>query len=142
MIGRQRAIGSGVIVDPDGYVVTNAHVVTGAQRVQVVVPSPAEDSGIRSLLSARGHTLEARVLGMSREIDLALLKIEAKGLPALPIGRYSNLRQGELVFAFGSPEGLRNSVTMGVVRNFGTGTDMSGFFEKGSPTTHTILHFP
>jgi serine protease Do len=118
VIGRQRAIGSGVIVDPDGYVVTNAHVVTGAQRVQVVVPSPAEDSGIRSLLSARGHTLEARVLGMSREIDLALLKIEAKGLPALPIGRYSNLRQGELVFAFGSPEGLRNSVTMGVVRNF------------------------
>ncbi len=115
VIGRQRAIGSGVIVDSDGYIVTNAHVVTGAQRVQVVVPSPVEDSGIRSLLSARGYTLEARVLGLSREIDLALLKIEAKGLPALPIGRYSNLRQGELVFAFGSPEGLRNSVTMGVV---------------------------
>ncbi|HJY86631.1 MAG TPA: trypsin-like peptidase domain-containing protein [Candidatus Acidoferrales bacterium] len=66
-------------------------------------------------MSTRGHTLEARVLGISRETDLALLKIEAQGLPALPIGKYSNVRQGELVFAFGSPEGLRNSVTMGVV---------------------------
>jgi serine protease Do len=59
--------------------------------------------------------LEARTLGLSREIDLAVLKVDAKGLSALPIGNYSLLRQGELVFAFGSPEGFRNSVTMGVV---------------------------
>jgi serine protease Do len=59
--------------------------------------------------------MEARIVGVSNELDLALLKIDAKGLPALPIGRYDKLQQGELVFAFGSPGGLRNSVTMGVV---------------------------
>ena len=59
--------------------------------------------------------MNARIVGQSREADLAVLKIEAKGLPALPIGKYSNLRQGEMVFAFGSPGGLQNSVTMGVV---------------------------
>jgi serine protease Do len=107
---------SGVIIDPDGYIITNAHVVRAAQRIMVVLPSlPLDSSPLRSNLSARGHTVEARVLGFSRDIDLAVLKINAKGLPALPIGDYSVLRQGELVFAFGSPEGLRNSVTMGVV---------------------------
>jgi serine protease Do len=55
------------------------------------------------------------LLGLSQPIDLALIKVEAKGLAALPIGNYNELRQGQLVFAFGSPEGLRNSVTMGVV---------------------------
>jgi len=116
VIGRQRSIGSGVIIDPDGYIVTNAHVVSGAQRVQVIVSAPAADeSPVQSIVRARGHTVEARIVGMAREIDLALLKTEAKGLPALPIGDYSKLRQGEVVFAFGSPEGLRNSVTMGVV---------------------------
>ena len=59
--------------------------------------------------------MEARTLGLSREIDLAGTKVDAKGLPALPIGNYSQLRQGRTVFAFGSPQGLRNSVTMGVV---------------------------
>jgi len=59
--------------------------------------------------------MNARIVGQSSEADLAVLKIEAKGLPALPIGKYSNLRQGEMVFAFGSPGGLQNSVTMGVV---------------------------
>ncbi len=59
--------------------------------------------------------MEARIIGVSPEIDLALLKIEAHGLLALPLAKYSNLRQGELVLAFGSPEGLRNTVTNGVV---------------------------
>lgn len=116
VVGRQRAIGSGVIIDPDGYIVTNAHVVSGSQRVRVVMSLPGEDtSKLASVLSARGHTVEARVIGVSPELDLALLKAEVTGLAALPISKYSNLRQGELVFAFGSPEGLRNSVTMGVV---------------------------
>ncbi len=116
VVGRQRSMASGVIIDPDGYVITNAHVVRGAEHVEVVLPSPSPDSSpLRSIISARGHTVEARVLGYSREIDLAVLKIDAKGLPALSMGDYSQLRQGELVFAFGSPEGLRNSVTMGVV---------------------------
>jgi serine protease Do len=115
VIGRQRAIGSGVIVDPDGYIMTNAHVVSGAQRIQVVIPAAdAEASPIRASTS-RGTTVEAKIVGISREIDLALLKVEAHGLTALPIGNYRKLMQGEIVFAFGSPEGLRNSVTMGLV---------------------------
>jgi serine protease Do len=116
VIGKQRSIGSGVILDPDGYIVTNAHVVSGAQRVQVVLPELSTDgSPIRTLLDARGRGEEARIIGVSPEIDLALLKIEAHGLPALPLAKYSNLRQGELVLAFGSPGGLRNTVTNGVV---------------------------
>ena len=116
VIGRLRSIGSGVIVDPNGYILTNAHVLKGAQRVQVVLPIPVVGvSPDLSTLNARGRTLDARILGQSRETDLAVLKIEAKGLPALPIGKYGNLRQGEMVFAFGSPGGLQNSVTMGVV---------------------------
>jgi serine protease Do len=116
VIGRLRSIGSGVIVDPDGYILTNAHVLKGAERVQVVLPSPLVGASPNlSTLSARGRTMDARIVGQSRETDLAVLKIEAKGLPALPIGKHGNLRQGEMVFAFGSPGGLQNSVTMGVV---------------------------
>lgn len=116
VLGRQQSIGSGVIIDKDGYVVTNAHVVRGAHRVQVKIQAAASDeSPDGSLLSERGRTVEARIIGSDPEIDLALLKIEVKGLPTLPIGDYSKLRQGEVVFAFGSPEGLQDSVTMGVV---------------------------
>ena len=116
VIGRFRSVGSGVIVDPEGYILTNAHVLKGAQRVQVVLPSPlAGASPNLSTVSSRSRTLDARIVGLSREIDLAVLKIKAQGLPALPIGNYSNLRQGEMVLAFGSPGGLQNSVTMGVV---------------------------
>ncbi len=114
VIGRLSSIGSGVIVDPDGYILTNAHTLRDAQRVQVVLPSPVGGAS-PATLSPRGSTMDARIVGLSREIDLAVLKIKAKGLPALPIGKYSNLRQGEMVFAFGSPGGLQNSVTMGVV---------------------------
>jgi len=115
VIGRQRAIGSGVIIDPEGYIVTNAHVLSGAQRVRVVVPAPSWDTTPIRSLNVRGSTVEARVIGVSKEIDLAILKIEGHGLPALPLAKFGKLRQGELVFAFGSPEGLRDTVTMGVV---------------------------
>ena len=116
VIGRLRSIGSGVIVDPEGYILTNAHVLKGAQRVQVFLPTlPAGASPILSVLSSQSRAMDAHIIGQSREVDLAVLKIEAKGLPALPMGKYSNLRQGEMVLAFGSPGGLQNSVTMGVV---------------------------
>jgi serine protease Do len=116
VIGRFRSLGSGVIVDPDGYILTNAHVLKGAVRVQVVLPSPLADAPANlSTLSPGGRVMDARVVGASSEIDLALLKIDAKGLPTLPMAKYSNLRQGEMVLAFGSPGGLQNSVTMGVV---------------------------
>jgi serine protease Do len=115
VIGKQHAIGSGVIIDPEGYIVTNAHVLTGAQRVRVVVPAPSVDTTPIRSLNIRGNNVEARIIGVSDEIDLAILKIEGSNLPALPLARFGRLRQGELAFAFGSPEGLRNSVTMGVV---------------------------
>jgi serine protease Do len=116
VLGRQQSIGSGVIVDPEGYIVTNAHVIRGAHRVQVNISAATNDeSPDQSLVSGRGRTLEARIVGSDSEIDLALLKVEAKGLRALPLSDYNNLRQGDIVFAFGSPEGLKDSVTMGVV---------------------------
>ena len=116
VVGKQRSLASGAIIDPDGYIVTNAHVVSGGQRIDVVLPGSASDtSPMRALAGARGRTVEARLLGVASEVDLALLKVDLTGLPALSLANYAELRQGELVFAFGSPEGLRNSVTMGVV---------------------------
>src|SRR5216684_1520138 len=115
VIGRQRAIGSGFVVDPDGYIMTNAHVVNGAQRVQVVLPPTNEEGSLRAALSTRTTVVPARIVGVARDIDLALIKVDAEKLPALALADYRKLGQGELVFAFGSPEGLRNSVTMGVV---------------------------
>src|SRR5450631_1190360 len=115
VIARQRSIGSGAIIDADGYIVTNAHVVAGAQRVQVVLPDPVTDGRAGSLTAETGRTVDARIVGTAQDIDLALLKVEAPGLRPLPLADYDKVRQGELVFAFGSPVGLRNSVTMGVV---------------------------
>lgn len=116
IIGRQRSMGSGVVVGAGGYIVTNAHVVSNARRVEIVLPSAdSHDGGMRSLVKGRGRTVDATIVGIAREIDLALLKVDVAGLPALPIANYDTLRQGALVFAFGSPEGLRNSVSMGIV---------------------------
>jgi serine protease Do len=115
IIGRQRSLGSGVIVDPEGYIMTNAHVVGNGGKVQVVLPEAGESTVVGSMRGARGRKLDARVVGVASELDLALLKVEAKGLPALPLARYANLQQGQVVFAFGSPEGFRNSVSMGLV---------------------------
>ncbi len=115
LIGRQRSLGSGFIVDRDGYIITNAHVVEGAVRVRVVLFSSENSISPNATLRSKPTTMDARVLGVHAETDLALLKIEANGLPALPFGRYQDVRQGQLVFAFGSPEGLANSVTSGVI---------------------------
>jgi serine protease Do len=118
MIGRQRSLGSGVIVDADGYIITNAHVVKGAQRVRVVLtPATAGESQVRASLGLGDHNppIEARIIGIAPTIDIALLKIEQKDLPAIGFADYTKLKKGELVLAFGNPEGLENSVSMGVV---------------------------
>src|SRR5712691_13391268 len=115
VIGRQRAIGSGFVIDPAGYIITNAHVVSGAQRVQVVVPEGPVDGSLQAILSARTNIVPARVVGVARDIDVALLKVDNVKLAALPLAPYRNIHQGEVVLAFGSPEGLRNTVTFGVV---------------------------
>jgi serine protease Do len=115
-LAKQQSIGSGVIVDADGYIVTNAHVVQGARRVLVnIAGTSSDDTPDGSLDNAPGRTIEARIVGLDSEMDLALLKVEARNLVPLPIADYHQLRQGEVVFAFGSPEGLQNSVTMGVI---------------------------
>ncbi|PYU55803.1 MAG: hypothetical protein DMG55_26510, partial [Acidobacteria bacterium] len=124
LIGRQRAIGSGFVIDPSGYIVTNAHVVKGAQRVQVVLPSANADGSVDAALSTRTTIVPARIVGASSEIDLAVIKVDAGTLPALPLASYRKLGQGEIVFAFGSPGGLRNTVTMGVVSAVARQTDL------------------
>jgi serine protease Do len=113
-MGRQRSVGSGFVIDQDGYIMTNAHVVNGAQRIQVVLPPANADGSLNSALSAKTTILPARIVGFSSEIDLALLKIEARA-PALPLATYTKVRQGEFVFAFGSPGGLRNTITRGII---------------------------
>lgn len=113
-IVRQHAVGSGVIVDSSGYIMTNAHVVEGAQRIRVALPLPMGDSSGLVPLGKR-RIVEAHLLGQHKESDLALLKIDEKDLPTLPLVSQPRPRVGELVFAIGSPEGLQNSVTMGVV---------------------------
>ena len=113
-IVRQHAVGSGVIVDPNGYIMTNAHVVEGAQRIRVALPLPMSESSSQVPVGKR-RILEARLLGLHKETDLALLKIDETDLPTLPLLSQQRPRVGQLVFAIGSPEGLQNSVTMGVV---------------------------
>ena len=94
-------IGSGFIVSGDGYVLTNAHVVTDATEVTVKLTDKRE--------------FKARVVGLDKRTDVALLKVDASGLPAVRIGNPSNLRAGEWVAAIGSPFGLENTVTAGIV---------------------------
>ena len=113
VIVRQHAVGSGVIVDSSGYIITNAHVVEGAQRIRVALPL-SSDTG-RAVPIGKRQILEARVIGVHKDTDLALLKIDEKDLPTLPLLSQQHARVGQLVFAIGSPEGLQNSVTMGVV---------------------------
>jgi len=123
VIGRQRAIGSGFIIDPSGYIITNAHVVKGAQRVQVVLSSANSDDSEDAVFSSKTNLVPARIVGVTSEIDLALLKVDVGGLRALKLASYRNLRQGESVFAFGSPEGLRNTVTHGIISAVARQTD-------------------
>ena len=113
LIVRQQVVGSGVIVDPSGYIMTNAHVVEGAQSIRVALPLP-NDSG-RPVPVGKRHILPAKLIGVHKETDLALLKIDESDLPTLPLLTQTRPRVGQLVFAIGSPEGLQNSVTMGVV---------------------------
>jgi serine protease Do len=113
----ERSNGSGVIVDGDGYIVTNAHVVENATRIEVELPLEATGGGApgRSILKRRGRVVGAQVVAIDRETDLAVVKVEARGLTALAFGDSDTLRSGQIVLAFGSPLGLDSSVSMGVV---------------------------
>jgi serine protease Do len=114
-IAHQRSIGSGFVIDPEGYIMTNAHVVNGAQRIQVILPPTDLKESIAAALTTKTNVRTARIVGVATDLDIALLKVDDLNLPALPLAPYRNLRQGELVFAFGSPGGLRNTVTHGTI---------------------------
>ena len=115
VLGRQQSVGSGFVIDADGYIVTNAHVVANAQRIELLLPPEKADGSLATALSAKQVVVPAKIVGLSSELDLALLKADNLKLPALPLATYSQLRQGETVFAFGSPSGLRHTLTHGLV---------------------------
>lgn len=117
LLGLRRTGGSGVILDPNGYIVTNSHVIQGARRVQVLLPN-ATGRGA-SIVRPRGVAVDATIVGIDSETDLAVLRVPETNLPALTLADSDNLRQGQIVFAFGSPLGLENSVSMGVVSAVG-----------------------
>ena len=98
---RPTGVGSGFVLSSDGLIMTNAHVVDGADELLVTLPDKRE--------------FKARVIGADKRTDVAVVKIEATDLPAVRIGDASRIRVGEWVMAIGSPFGLENSVTAGIV---------------------------
>ena len=98
---KKEATGSGVIISPDGYIVTNNHVVNGADELTVTLNDNREYS--------------ARIIGTDPNTDLALIKVNGKNLPTLPIGDSDNLKDGEWVLAVGNPYNLSSTVTAGIV---------------------------
>jgi len=115
-IAKVRGSGSGVIVDPNGYIITNLHVVRGAVKIKIIIQKePNKNLGLSSILKPVGDMVEGKIIGVDQETDLAIIKIEGTNHPYLLFGDSDELNPGQLVFAYGSPLGLTNSVTMGVV---------------------------
>jgi len=114
MIARHASSGSGVIVSEDGYIVTNSHVVKGAQHLRVQL-SLFMDTQSHSAIKQRQALIPARLVGIDFETDLAVLKIERSGLVPLKLADSDEVRVGHLSLVFGSPRGLDGSVGMGVV---------------------------
>jgi serine protease Do len=116
ILAKQRSSGSGVVLSNDGYIVTNAHVVDGAEKLQVMLAIPREKHITQSsILKLQGEVLDAELIGVDVETDLAVLNVAGTSLPFLKFGDSDQLRQGQIVLAFGSPLGLQNSVTMGII---------------------------
>jgi len=111
--GRPTGEGSGFIISADGYVMTNAHVVSGSTEVLVSLPDKRE--------------FKAKIVGADERTDVALVKVEGTGLPTVKTGDVSKLKVGEWVLAIGSPFGLENTVTAGIVsaKQRETGQDVS-----------------
>lgn len=113
----ERFIGSGVILDSSGYIVTNAHVVSGAKSLTVKLDKDATQGSRPDETSST--TFPARLIGEFKEADLAVLKVEAAELPTISFNTNENLRPGQLVVALGSPAGLQGSISIGVVSTAG-----------------------
>jgi len=104
---REHSLGSGVIVNPDGYILTNNHVIDGAKDVKVLLGDKRE--------------FQARIIGTDAKTDIAVLKIEAKNLPVVAFGDSSKMQVGNFVLAIGNPFGLNQTVTLGIVSATGRG---------------------
>ena len=115
VLTQRRISGSGVILDQEGYIITNAHVVLGARKLHVLMAVEEERGPGKSILKAKGRTIDARLVGIDIETDLAVLKIQGGPLPFLSLGNSDDLKAGQIVLAFGSPLGLDQSVSMGVI---------------------------
>lgn len=115
LIATQNSSGSGIIMTPDGYILTNAHVVQGAHTLKVQLNVRTEAEAREQGNGSVNRPLPATVIGVDRESDLAVIKIQEENLPYLVFGDSDLLRQGEIVLALGNPLGLDNSVSMGVV---------------------------
>ena len=113
---RRSGLGSGVIISTDGYILTNHHVVDGAEQIKVDLND--------------NRTLDAKVVGSDPPSDLAVLKIDASNLPVLALGDSDKVRVGDVVLAIGNPLGIGQTVTMGIISAKGRQTGMSsGSFE-------------
>jgi serine protease Do len=112
VLTRQTSTGTGVILDSSGYIVTNNHVVQGARKIEVKLPAT-------NPVHAPEMTVTAKLVGVDRESDLAVIKIDRTGLPTLALGDSNQLRQGQLVMAFGNPLGLEGSASLGIVSSTG-----------------------
>lgn len=112
---RERALGSGVIVNADGYIITNHHVIDGAENISITLND--------------NRSFDAKVVGSDPPSDLAVLKISAHGLPVLALGNSDQVRVGDLALAIGSPLGLRQTVTAGIIsgRERSTGVSDGSF---------------
>jgi serine protease Do len=116
VLSKQRSTGSGIIMSADGYILTNAHVVKGARRIQVRISTSRPNPANRGMtVEPEPKLLEAKLIGSDRDMDVAVIKIERTGLPHLAFGDSDAARQGELVMAFGNPLGLEGSVSMGII---------------------------
>jgi serine protease Do len=115
LLSKESSSGSGILLSADGYILTNAHVVRGAHEVKVQLnirmEQEARQQGDRSL----NRPIDGRVVGIDRDSDLAVVKIDRTNLPFLTFGDSDELKQGQIVLALGNPFGLDNSVSMGVV---------------------------
>jgi serine protease Do len=117
-LAQQRSVGSGVVMDPQGYILTNAHVIQHARTLSVLVPDmtgivPSGNETDRAEPPATA--VPARVVGLDTITDLAVIKVERSGMHAMQFGDSDRVHPGELVLAFGSPLGLEDSVSLGVI---------------------------
>lgn len=112
LVAREKSIGSGIVVATDGLILTNAHVVEHATSVQVTIYDHPDQP---SSLAGNARRLKAKILGRDALTDIALIQVEANDLKALTLADSDLVRVGQIGLAFGSPLGLENSVTMGVI---------------------------